>query len=110
MSGPVCYKGYACGNSCISRSQRCTKPPGRAVNGTGPGQGGGSCGAPSFPPQYGAPQFGCPIKPRKPSVCSKGYACGNACISRKLPCTKPRGTAVNASELGMMPMPDFMNS
>lgn len=29
----VCRKGKACGNSCISRSYNCTKPPGCACDG-----------------------------------------------------------------------------
>ena len=29
----VCRKGKACGNSCISRSYTCTKPPGCACDG-----------------------------------------------------------------------------
>ncbi len=29
----ICRKGKACGNSCISRLKRCTKPPGCACNG-----------------------------------------------------------------------------
>ena len=29
----ICRKGKACGNSCISRSKKCTKPPGCACDG-----------------------------------------------------------------------------
>ncbi|PTQ74536.1 hypothetical protein C8N42_104181 [Celeribacter persicus] len=29
----VCRKGYACGNSCISRDKACHQPPGCACNG-----------------------------------------------------------------------------
>ena len=29
----ICRKGKACGNSCISRQKRCTKPPGCACDG-----------------------------------------------------------------------------
>ena len=29
----TCRKGKACGNSCISRNKRCSKPPGCACNG-----------------------------------------------------------------------------
>jgi hypothetical protein len=28
----VCTKGYACGNTCISRKKTCHKPPGCACN------------------------------------------------------------------------------
>jgi hypothetical protein len=29
----VCTRGYACGDSCISRDRRCHQPPGCACNG-----------------------------------------------------------------------------
>lgn len=42
----ICTTGKACGNSCISRSYTCRKPPGCACNGVGPVSVSSSCLAP----------------------------------------------------------------
>ncbi len=45
----TCRKGKACGNSCISRTKTCHKPPGCACDATGKGAWPEEAGAQSFP-------------------------------------------------------------
>ena len=45
----TCRKGKACGDSCISRTKTCHKPPGCACDATGKGAWPEEAGAQSFP-------------------------------------------------------------
>jgi len=45
----TCRKGKACGDSCISRTKTCRKPPGCACDATGKGAWPEDAGAQSFP-------------------------------------------------------------
>ncbi len=57
----TCRKGKACGDSCISRTKTCRKPPGCACDAAGKG---------SWPDEAGAKSF--PVTPRSRGALSGG--------------------------------------